>query len=73
MLTPFFSGQPVGDYTAARASDTRRYAAFFHSMLDQGVSAPPSAFETWFLSAAHGDVEIARTLAAAEEALGAIV
>jgi glutamate-1-semialdehyde 2,1-aminomutase len=69
MMTPFFSGQPVSNYTIARASDTSRYAAFFHSMLDQGVSAPPSAFETWFLSTEHGDDEIARTLAAAENAL----
>jgi glutamate-1-semialdehyde 2,1-aminomutase len=41
-------------------------------MLDHGVSPPPSAFETWFVSAAHGDAEIALTLAAAAEAFSEI-
>ena len=68
MLTPFFSDQPVTDYASAGASDAGRYAAFFHSMLNQGVSAPPSAFETWFVSTAHGEAEIARTVEAAAEA-----
>ncbi len=69
MLTPFFSDQPVTDYASARASDTGRYAAFFHSMLERGVSPPPSAFETWFVSTAHGGAEITHTLEAATEAL----
>jgi len=72
MLTPFFSAHPVTDYATARASDTKRYAAFFHSMLDQGVLPPPSAFETWFLSTMHGDAEIAHTVAAAAEAFSSI-
>jgi glutamate-1-semialdehyde 2,1-aminomutase len=73
MLTPFFSAAPVTDYTAARASDTRRYAKFFHSMLQQGVSPPPSAFETWFVSAAHRETEIAHTLTAAAAAFSDLV
>ena len=72
MFTPFFADQPVTNYTMARGSDTRRYAAFFHSMLEHGVSPPPSAFESWFVSAAHGDAEIALTLAAAAEAFSEI-
>ena len=68
MLTPFFTDKPVTDYTTARASDAGRYATFFHSMLEQGVSPPPSAFETWFVSTAHGEPEIAHTLNAAAEA-----
>ena len=72
MLTPFFSEVPVTDYASARASDTARYAAFFHSMLDQGVSPPPSAFETWFVSTAHGETEIAHTVAAAAEAFRSV-
>ncbi|HEY5087226.1 MAG TPA: glutamate-1-semialdehyde 2,1-aminomutase [Gemmatimonadaceae bacterium] len=68
MLTPFFTDQPVTDYATARASDATQYAAFFHSMLEQGVSAPPSAFETWFVSTAHGEAEIVLTLHAATEA-----
>lgn len=73
MLTPFFSDTPVTDYVTARASDTRRYAAFFHSMLEQGVSPPPSAFETWFLSTTHDDAVIAQTLTAAAEAFSSII
>ncbi|HEY8311381.1 MAG TPA: glutamate-1-semialdehyde 2,1-aminomutase [Gemmatimonadaceae bacterium] len=69
MLTPFFSDTPVIDYKAARASDTTRYARFFHSMLEHGVLAPPSAFETWFVSTAHGSAEIEATCRAAEAAL----
>ena len=68
MLTPFFCEEPVTDYATARASDTRRYAAFFHMMLDLGVSPPPSAFETWFLSTEHGEAEIEHTLKSAAQA-----
>jgi glutamate-1-semialdehyde 2,1-aminomutase len=45
----------VRDYATASTQDTRAYKAFFHSMLDQGVYLPPSAYEAWFLSAAHDD------------------
>ncbi|MEO7041198.1 MAG: glutamate-1-semialdehyde 2,1-aminomutase [Gemmatimonadaceae bacterium] len=72
MLTPFFSETPVIDYATARAADTKRYASFFHAMLQRGVSAPPSAFETWFVSTTHGESEIALTLAAAEESFSSI-
>jgi len=72
MLTPFFSEVPVTDYATARACDTKRYATFFHSMLQRGVSPPPSAFETWFLSTAHGEDEVALTLEAAAEAFSDI-
>lgn len=72
MLTPFFSDAPVTDYATARASDTKRYASFFHSMLQCGVSTPPSAFETWFVSTAHGEAEIALTLAAAADSFSNI-
>lgn len=54
----------VPDFAAARASETWRYPAFFHAMLDQGVSLPPSAFEAWFVSAAHDDAAVDRVLAA---------
>ncbi len=45
----------VPDYATAARQSTAAYAAFFHSMLDQGIYLPPSAFEGWFLSAAHDD------------------
>ena len=48
----FFTEEPVTDFASAKASDTWRFPAFFHALLDAGVYAPPSAFETWFVSAA---------------------
>ena len=48
--------------------DIARFTRFFHAMLAQGVNLAPSAFETGFVSAAHGDAEIDQTLAAADHA-----
>ena len=66
MLTPFFTELPVRDYAGAKRTDKPAYNAFFHAMLEGGIYLPPSAFEAWFTSAAHGDLE----LAALETALG---
>jgi glutamate-1-semialdehyde 2,1-aminomutase len=55
MLSVFFSDQPVTDFASARATDTWRFPPFFHALLDAGVYPPPSAFETWFVSAALDD------------------
>ncbi|WP_341947388.1 glutamate-1-semialdehyde 2,1-aminomutase [Microbacterium sp. LWH11-1.2] len=46
------------DYAEAQAQESFRYAPFFHSMREQGVALPPSVFEAWFLTAAHGDEEL---------------
>ena len=54
-LSVFFAEEPVRDFAAARASETWRFPAFFHSLLDARVYAPPSAFEAWFVSAALDD------------------
>ncbi len=54
-LSVFFTDEPVRNFAAARASDTWRFPPFFHALLDAGVYAPPSAFETWFVSAALDD------------------
>ena len=48
----------VSDYEAARAQETWRYGPFFHAFLEAGVSLPPSVFEAWFVSAAHGAAEL---------------
>lgn len=69
MFTPFFTDRPVTDYTTAATSNTKRFAAFFHGMLKRGVYIPPSQFEAWFVSGAHGDAEIAKTLEAARGAM----
>jgi glutamate-1-semialdehyde 2,1-aminomutase len=50
-LSVFFGDRPVTDFASAKASQTWRYPPFFHALLDGGVYPPPSAFETWFVSA----------------------
>jgi glutamate-1-semialdehyde 2,1-aminomutase len=72
LMTMFFVGEPVKDYTGAKKSDTAKYAAFFQEMLDRGVFIAPSQFEALFVSAAHTDADIERTIAAAGESLKAI-
>ncbi|MGX1763523.1 aminotransferase class III-fold pyridoxal phosphate-dependent enzyme, partial [Streptomyces lydicus] len=64
MVSVFFTERPVTDYAAAKASQTWRYPAFFHALLDGGVYAPPSAFETWFVSAALDEDAFDRIAAA---------
>ena len=68
LLTPFFTSQPVRDYQSAAAADTAAYAAFFRGMLARGVYPPPSQFEAWFISGAHTERDIAKTVKAAREA-----
>ena len=60
----FFTDHEVTDFAAAQAQDTWRYAAFFHALLDHGVYPPPSAFEAWFVSAAHDDDAVGHIAAA---------
>ena len=60
LFTVFFTDAEVTGFDAARGQDTKRHAAFFHAMLDHGVHLPPSAFEAWFLSAAHDDTALSK-------------
>jgi glutamate-1-semialdehyde 2,1-aminomutase len=60
MFSVFFGPDEVTDYDGARRQDTFRYTGFFHAMLERGVYLPPSAFESWFLSAAHDDTALER-------------
>ncbi len=55
LFSVFFAEGRVSNYDEARRQQAWRYAAFFHAMLDQGVYLPPSAFEAWFVSAAHDE------------------
>jgi glutamate-1-semialdehyde 2,1-aminomutase len=68
MWTAFFTGQPVRSWDEARTVDRTAYAAFFRALLERGVLMPPSALESAFVSAAHGDAEIELTLSAARAA-----
>jgi glutamate-1-semialdehyde 2,1-aminomutase len=72
LLTPFFSSEPVRDYEGAKACDHDAYAAFCRGLLDRGVYPPPSQYEAWFPSLAHGPEHVERTAAAAREALAAL-
>jgi glutamate-1-semialdehyde 2,1-aminomutase len=69
MFTLFFNPDPVTDYAAAARSDTRAFARFFWSMIEQGVYLPCSQFEAAFVSTAHADADIDATIAAARRAL----
>ncbi len=69
-LTLFFRDSPPRDYAEARQSDTAAFARFHRAMLPRGVYLPPSQFEAWFLSLAHDDALVDRTVEAAAAALG---
>ncbi len=62
MFSVFFRDGAVTDFDGASAQDTAAYAAFFHAMLDAGVYLPPSAYESWFVSAAHDDRAVSTIL-----------
>jgi glutamate-1-semialdehyde 2,1-aminomutase len=68
LFSVFFLDHDVVDFDSARDTSVARYAAFFHSMLDQGVYLPPSAFEAWFVGASHDQAAIDRIAAALPKA-----
>jgi glutamate-1-semialdehyde 2,1-aminomutase len=75
MLTVFFTDAPVTDWATAQRVDRKRFAAFFRALLAQegdGIYLAPSPFEALFTSTAHGDAEIAATIAAAARAFRAL-
>jgi len=75
MICPFFvrnPGDAVTNYAQAVACDTDRFAKFFNAMLDGGIYLPPSQFEAWFISLAHDDAAIDRTIFVAEKALATL-
>jgi len=69
LLTLFFTSREPVDWDSASTADTRRYAAYFRRMLERGVYLPPSQFEALFVSLAHTDEQIDKTVATAREAL----
>jgi glutamate-1-semialdehyde 2,1-aminomutase len=70
MATLFCRAGPVRDYEAAAASDTERFGALFRHLLARGIYVAPSQFEAMFVSLAHGDDEIDRTVEAVGEFFG---
>ncbi len=69
MFTGFFTDGEVWDYASAKRSDTKRFGAWFRGMLDRGIYLAPSQFEAGFMSLAHDDALIDRTLDAARATL----
>ncbi|MEG2516556.1 MAG: glutamate-1-semialdehyde 2,1-aminomutase [Acidaminococcaceae bacterium] len=72
MFTVFFTEQPVTDYESALTSDQDAFRIYFHAMLEQGIYLPPSQFETNFLSLAHSDADLEKTLQSAEVAFAQV-
>src|SRR6202162_2740723 len=70
MFTWFFNPDPVTDWESAAKCDTAAFGRFFRGMLDAGIYLPPSPFEAAFLSAAHTEEDVQKTIAAAKAALG---
>ena len=68
MFTLFFTEGPVRDYASARKSDTRRFAQFFIEMMEQGIYLPPSQFEACFVSLAHTQKDLDKTIEACDAA-----
>ena len=71
LVTPFFSAEPVRDFEGASACDLEAYGRFCRALLERGVYPPASQFEAWFVSLAHGEAVIDRTVEAAAAAFDA--
>jgi len=69
MACLYFTDQPAHNFADAKKADTKRYARWFHAMLEQGVYVAPSQFEAGFISTAHDASIIERTLEAARKTL----
>ncbi|EKE04022.1 MAG: hypothetical protein ACD_20C00118G0012 [uncultured bacterium] len=72
MITLFFTKEKVYDYNTATKSDTKKYAEYFKSMLEQGIYLPPAQYEAFFVSYAHTDEDIERTIQANKKALSSL-
>lgn len=72
LLTVFFTDRPVHTYADAQTSSVDQYRIFFQALLAEGIHLPPSQFECWFVSTAHTDADIEKTIQAAEKALAAV-
>ena len=69
MFTVFFTGETVTDYATAKTSDVARFGKFFRGLLERSVYFPPSQFEAAFMSLAHTEEDITRTIEAAGQTL----
>ena len=72
MGTLFFAKEAVKDFDSAKKSDLQMFRNFYAGMLEQGIYLAPSAFEAWFVSAAHEDGAIQKTIQCAERTFGSL-
>ncbi|MDU7245350.1 MAG: glutamate-1-semialdehyde 2,1-aminomutase [Clostridiales bacterium] len=72
LLTVFFTDRSVHTYEDAQTSSVDQYRIFFQALLAEGIHLPPSQFECWFISTAHTDADIEKTIQAAEKAFAAV-
>ncbi len=72
MMTLFFNDQPVKNFSISSNNNTERFAKYFHGMLDHGIYLPCSQFEAMFVSAAHSEEDINRTIQIAEQVLAGL-
>jgi glutamate-1-semialdehyde 2,1-aminomutase len=70
MFTWFFTGEAVTDWESASKSDIAAFGRFFRAMLDAGIYLPASQYEAMFLSAAHSDGDVEKTISAAKGSMG---
>ena len=70
MLTVFFGVNSVATVEDARRCDRQQFASFFHGMLNRGIYLPPAPFESWFVSLAHSNADLDRTISAFEDWAG---
>lgn len=72
MICLFFTDQEVDNFADAQTTDTEKFGKFFHAMLENGVYLPPSQYESWFMSAALTDDNIADIISAVEKSLNVV-
>ena len=72
MLGMFFTDRPVNNFDDAKTSDLERFALYYRRMLAEGIYLAPSQFEAGFVSLAHTEADIDRTVAAAAKVLNSL-
>ncbi len=73
MLCLFFTEENVVDFKSALTSDTQKYGKYFHEMLNRGIYLPPAQYEAYFISTAHTDEDIEKTISANYESLKSVI
>ena len=73
MMTLFFTEEKVNNFNSAVKSDTKLYGKYFHEMLNRGIYLPPAQFEALFVSTAHSEEDLDKTIKANYESMKAII